>query len=125
MPGPDAMPPARLRIRVVFGDAAMIGPGKADLLDHIAATGSIAAAGRAMVMSYKRAWILVETLNAMFRAPLVDRLRGGPTRGGAVLTPTGRAVLDAYRLLEASAGAAAAAPLAAMTDLLCDMPGRK
>ena len=119
------MPPARLRIRVVFGDAAMIGPGKADLLDHIAATGSIAAAGRAMVMSYKRAWILVETLNAMFRAPLVDRLRGGPTRGGAGLTPTGRAVLDADRLLEASAGAAAAAPLAAMTDLLCDMPGRK
>jgi len=76
--------PARLRVRIVFGPDEMIGPGKAELLERIAATGSIAAAGRRMGMSYKRAWSLVETLNALFREPLVRSTRGGPwRRGGA------------------------------------------
>ena len=75
-------PDPRLRLRVVFGDGAMIGPGKADLLERIRETGSISAAGRAMGMSYKRAWMLVETLNALFRDPLVESIRGG-VQGGA------------------------------------------
>ncbi len=59
----------RFRIRLVFGPDEMMGPGKAELLERIQRTGSIAAAGREMGMSYKRAWQLVETLNAMFRSP--------------------------------------------------------
>ncbi len=81
----------------------MIGPGKADLLEGIARTGSIAAAGRDMGMSYRRAWQLVETLNTLFRAPVVESVRGGPGGGGASLTPTGRTVLDAYRRMQARA----------------------
>ena len=72
--------PPRYRIRIVFGPEEMIGPGKAELLERIAATGSIAAAGREMGMSYKRAWQLVEVLNAMFREPLVHSSRGGSSR---------------------------------------------
>jgi molybdate transport system regulatory protein len=79
----------RLRIRIVFGDKEMIGPGKAELLARIDRCGSIAAAGREMGMSYKRAWELVGTLNAMFRDPLVESTRGGPGGGGAVLTVDG------------------------------------
>ena len=106
----------RLRMRVHFGDA-MIGPGKADLLAGIARTGSIAAAGREMGMSYKRAWMLVETLNAMFHAPLVDSTRGGPRGGGAVLTETGAQVLALYRRIEGESRAASADALAAMAAL--------
>ncbi len=113
----------RLRIRIVFGAAGMLGPGKAELLARIGETGSIAAAGRQMGMSYKRAWMLIETLNAMFRAPLVERTRGGPGGGGAVLTATGRQVLDLYRAFEAEAAAAGTAPLAALAALLRDDPG--
>lgn len=100
--------PPRFRIRIVFGDAGMIGPGKADLLERISETGSIAAAGRDMGMSYKRAWQLVETLNAMFAAPLVERTRGGARGGGARITATGEAVLAEYRAMEAAARAASA-----------------
>jgi molybdate transport repressor ModE-like protein len=80
-----------------------IGPGKAELLGRIAATGSIAAAARDMGMSYKRAWMIVETLNAMFDTPLVDSARGGPGKGGATLTPRGRDVLAEYQAIEAAA----------------------
>ena len=75
MPSPES--DTRLRMRILFGDSAMLGPGKADLLELIRDTGSIAAAGRAMSMSYKRAWSLVEEMNHAFRAPLVDSSRGG------------------------------------------------
>lgn len=111
-----------LRLRIVFDDDGMIGPGKADLLERIDRTGSIAAAGREMGMSYKRAWELIGTLNAMFRAPLVESSRGGPGGGGAVLTETGREVLRLYRGFEADAAAAGAARLAAMQALLRDIP---
>ncbi|WP_430523070.1 winged helix-turn-helix domain-containing protein [Ponticoccus litoralis] len=67
-----------LRIRILFGEDAMLGPGKADLLERIRDTGSIAAAGRTMSMSYKRAWMLVEEMNTAFREPLVDSTRGVP-----------------------------------------------
>jgi molybdate transport system regulatory protein len=111
-----------LRIRIVFGEAGMIGPGKAELLERIDRTGSIAAAGREMGMSYKRAWELVGTLNAMFREPLVDRTRGGPGGGGAVLTEAGRRMLGLYRAFEAEAAAGGAASLAALRAMLRDMP---
>ncbi|MBK5925897.1 winged helix-turn-helix domain-containing protein [Rhodobaculum claviforme] len=115
----------RLRIRVVFDDAGMIGPGKAELLERIAACGSIAAAGREMGMSYKRAWALVGTLNAMFRDPLVARTRGGAGGGGAVLTPAGHEVLELYRALERDAACAGAARLAALRARLRDVSGER
>ncbi|WP_349293822.1 LysR family transcriptional regulator [Gemmobacter sp. 24YEA27] len=71
----------RFFLRLYF-DNAMVGPGKAELLEHIRETGSISAAGRAMGMSYKRAWMLVEELNAAFASPLVASARGG-SGGGA------------------------------------------
>jgi molybdate transport system regulatory protein len=118
---PAAAGPTRLRLRILFGDEAMLGPGKADLLEHIRDAGSIAAAGRRMNMSYKRAWSLVETMNGAFREPLVERARGGPKGGGARLTSTGEAVLAHYRRLEARIAEAGSAELAAIRELLRDM----
>lgn len=114
-----------LRIRIVFGDTEMIGPGKAELLERIDRCGSIAAAGREMSMSYKRAWELVGTLNAMFREPLVDSTRGGPGGGGAVLTDAGRTVLKLYRAFEAEAAAGGAMRLDEIRAMLRDIPGEK
>jgi molybdate transport system regulatory protein len=107
-----------LHLRVVLDDAVAIGPGKAELLEGIAATGSIAAAGRRMGMSYKRAWLLVEEMNAMFAEPLVDAAKGGAGGGGAMLTSLGQRVLTAYRGLEAAANKAGARQLAAMRRAL-------
>jgi molybdate transport system regulatory protein len=101
-----------LRLRVVLERDIAIGPGKADLLEGIAATGSIAAAGRRMGMSYKRAWLLVGTMNRCFRAPLVEAAKGGTSGGGARLTPLGTEVLTAYRRMEGRAERAVAADLA-------------
>jgi molybdate transport system regulatory protein len=115
----------RLRIRIVFGEDEMIGPGKADLLEGVARHGSIAAAGREMGMSYRRAWELIGRLNTMFRAPLVESQRGGPGGGGAVLTVLGREVLAHYRAVEADAAAGGAAHLAALHGLLGDIPDEK
>lgn len=114
-----------LRLRYVFDDGSMLGPGKAELLALIAETGSIAAAGRRMGMSYKRAWLLVEALNRAFALPLVERNRGGASHGGATLTPTGRTVLTLFQQLEAKALAAGAEEITALEGLLADMSGGK
>ncbi|NNU80130.1 LysR family transcriptional regulator [Halovulum dunhuangense] len=102
----------------------MLGPGKADLLDGIRRTGSIAAAGRAMSMSYKRAWSLVEEMNAAFRGPLVRSSRGGAKGGGADLTELGEAVLRHYRDLEDAAASACADRIGAIHALLRDAESR-
>ncbi|MFM2388727.1 MAG: molybdenum-pterin-binding protein MopA [Pseudomonadota bacterium] len=115
----------RLRLRILFGSNAMLGPGKADLLDHIRETGSITAAGAAMGMSYKRAWGLVETLNATFREPVVVTARGGAKGGGAQLTETGLAVLAHYRKIEARLREGSEADLAVLRGLLADMSDQK
>jgi len=107
-----------LHLRVVLGRTVAMGPGKADLLEGIADTGSIAAAGRRMGMSYKRAWLLVEELNALFSGPLVDAAKGGAGGGGATLTPLGRRLLAAYRDLEAAAARAGARAMATMRRAL-------
>ncbi len=117
--------PTRLRLRLLFGDEAMFGPGKAELLERIRESGSIAAAGRVMDMSYKRAWMLVDEMNTAFRAPLVDCSRGGPKGGGARLTGAGATVLAAYRRLEAQAAQAGADEIAAIRALLKDMSDGK
>lgn len=116
---PDKTDATRLRIRIIFGDSGgMLGPGKADLLTLIHETGSIAAAGRRMGMSYKRAWSLVETMNDMFADPVVESSRGGAAHGGAQLTQTGLRVLNLYRSLATKAAKAVAADMAALEGLL-------
>lgn len=103
-----------IRLRVQIAPGVAFGPGKADLLEGIRDTGSIAAAGRAMRMSYKRAWQLVEELNRLFDEPLVAASKGGSGGGGASLTRTGEDVLARYRRMQALAGKALAGELAAL-----------
>jgi molybdate transport system regulatory protein len=107
----------RARIRVHLDETLMLGPGKAELLEGIAATGSIAEAGRRMGMSYQRAWSLVQTLNAGFAEPLVERQRGGSGGGGARLTATGEQVLTIYRAIEREAQKAVDKRAAALAAL--------
>jgi len=90
----------KLKLQLYCGDEIAIGPGKADLLEAIAREGSISAAGRALGMSYRRAWLLVDTMNRCFRKPLVAARPGGGKGAGARLTPEGKAALGAYRGLE-------------------------
>lgn len=111
-----------LHLRVVLGGAVAMGPGKAELLEGIAETGSIAAAGRRMGMSYKRAWLLVDTMNATFSGPLVDAAKGGAGGGGAALTPLGQRILAAYRDLESEAARAGARELSTMRRALAKSP---
>jgi molybdate transport system regulatory protein len=101
-------------IRFTLRKGVAFGPGKAELLEGIRDTGSIAAAGRRMRMSYSRAWGLVEEMNSDFRGPLVLSAKGGAARGGAVLTPLGHDVLSRYRRMESAAAHAVAADLAAL-----------
>ena len=96
------MNPPHLHLRLDFA-GLRLGPGKARLLELIRDRGSISAAGRDMDMSYKRAWSLVEEMNAAFAEPLVVPVRGGARGGGAGVTAAGLAVLSAYRRLEATA----------------------
>ncbi len=96
----------RLRLRLTNETGIVMGPGRADLLGLIAETGSIAAAGRRMGMSYRRAWSLVEAMNSSFTFPLVETAKGGAERGGARLTTLGHELLAAYSALVAAAESA-------------------
>jgi molybdate transport system regulatory protein len=107
-----------LHVRVVLDSGVAIGPGKAELLEAIRETGSISAAGRQMGMSYRRAWSLIEELNEVFSAPVVDAAKGGAGGGGARLTPMGARLLAAYRTIEQQAEGAAKAELAVIRRAL-------
>jgi len=109
------------RLRIVLKPGVAIGPGKADILAGIQETGSIAAAGRRMGMSYKRAWLLVEVLNTYFSEPMVIARRGGNARGGAALTPMGEKVLAGYRRMEALTEKAIAKELDELSKSLADI----
>lgn len=100
-----------LTLRVLGKSAAAMGPGKAELVERIAQTGSISAAARAMGMSYRRAWQLVEALNASFREPLIETAIGGARGGGARATAFGIAAAAEFRAMEAKASCAIAADL--------------
>ncbi len=104
-----------LTLRVLGKGAPAIGPGKAELIERIGATGSISAAARAMGMSYRRAWQLVEALNRDFREPVVTTAVGGTRGGGAQVTRFGRRVVAAFRAMEGRASAAIAADLRRFT----------
>jgi molybdate transport system regulatory protein len=88
------------RLRILFGEGLILGPGKVELLEAIDRTGSISAAGREMGMSYRRAWLLVDALNRMFARPLVVASTGGSGGGGATITDLGRDIAAAYRRAE-------------------------
>lgn len=106
---------ASLSIRVDIAPGASIGPGKARLLEEIDRTGSISAAARALGMSYRRAWLLVDDLKTIFGEPLVEAAAGGAKGGGASLTRRGRSVLAAFRTIERVAAKAAARAVQTMT----------
>ncbi|HRD74008.1 MAG: LysR family transcriptional regulator [Anaerolineae bacterium] len=116
----DAQP--SLRMRVMLGNGAYVGPGRADLLQGIAETGSIAAAGRRMNMSYRRAWLLIDALHQEFGAPMVTTAIGGKRGGGAQLTELGQAVLQMYRQIVARCESATAGEMRALAALRRNPP---
>jgi molybdate transport system regulatory protein len=99
----------QFRFRVSLGDDIAVGPGKVDLLEAIARNGSITGAARELGMSYRRAWLLVDTMNRCFRRPVVE---------GAALTASGEDVVRLYRQVEQSALRAARADIRALLRLL-------
>jgi molybdate transport system regulatory protein len=117
---PTPPPQSRVSVRIDLASGARIGPGKVVLLEEISRHGSISAAGRALKMSYRRAWELVEDLNRHIGTPVVSTAAGGSGGGGARLTPAGLAVVATYRAVEASANQAAEQPI---TTLLSAIEG--
>jgi len=93
-------PELRPRFRITNGSTIAFGPGKADLLERIAETGSIGAGAARLGMSYMRAWSLIQQMNQCFKQPVIKSARGGHARGGAELTPAGRRILALYRQME-------------------------
>jgi len=108
------------QIRILFRKAIAMGPGKADLLRAIAETGSISAAARQMDMSYRRAWLLVDTMNQSFSTPLVETATGGSHGGGARVTEFGKDVLERYQRMEAKATASVARELEDFAGMMLD-----
>lgn len=105
-------------LRVTLGESFYIGPGRADLLELIAETGSISDATKRMGMSYKRAWSLVQALNDSWGTPLVETARGGAAQGGATVTEAGRDVLDRYRHMQVATRTAIDADVRALSRRL-------
>ena len=109
---------AKLKLRVDFGEGRALGPGKIRLLELVAETGSISAAARAMEMSYRRAWLLVDAVNQTFNDAAVLTREGGAGGGGAVLTPFGLELIACYRAMEHDANTALANSLAVLEKAL-------
>jgi len=114
MPRPNAGSLPNLSVRIDLDTESRIGPGKIQLLENIQKFGSISAAGRAMDMSYKRAWDLVDEINRVCRQAAVERQTGGKNGGGAVLTPFGVSLVARYRKIERDAASAVRKELAAL-----------
>jgi molybdate transport system regulatory protein len=122
--GAGASRNAVLTIRVDFGAFGYIGPGKITLMELISKHGSISAAGKEMGMSYRRAWMLVDEINQIFKQSLVEKQMGGSGGGGARLTMLGRDVVGRYRAIEVAAAKATAADLRALKASLAEAPAR-
>lgn len=117
-PHPLPLLDAQTRFRVQIKHAVAIGPGKADVLQSVAETGSLAEAGRRLGMSYQRVWSMVDAMNHDFVEPLVLKQRGGASGGGAQLTPAGAQVLKLYRSIERDAQRAVARRLPQLVALI-------
>lgn len=116
---------AHLELTLLFESGARLGRGKATLLESVRDTGSISAAARALGMDYKRAWMLLDTLDRAFDTPVVSRSTGGPGGGGAALTPFGLDLLARYRRLEAQATALGADDLSELERHALPIEGPK
>jgi len=114
----SSKPDLKPQIRILFRKAIAMGPGKADLLRAIEETGSISAAARQMEMSYRRAWLLVDTMNQAFKSPVVITLTGGKAGGGAAVTEFGKEVLQRYSAMEEKASASVARELRRFSELM-------
>lgn len=114
-PAKPARTGQQLSIRVDLAQGVRIGPGKVALLEAVSRTGSISGAGRALRMSYRRAWDLIEELNRTIGCPVVVTASGGAGGGGASLTEAGTSIVAEYRAIEAEAEAACRRHLAALT----------
>ncbi|WP_070155025.1 winged helix-turn-helix domain-containing protein [Sphingobium phenoxybenzoativorans] len=108
----------KVKVQMMHGDEIAMGPGKAALLDAIAQTGSISAAGRMLGMSYRRTWMLVDVMNRSWRSKLVETQAGGGAGRGARLTEDGQHVLNAFRAIEAAIGDTVHGPLLDRLDAL-------
>lgn len=105
-----------ISLRINLGNEGRIGPGKVELLEHIAAHGSISEGARRMGMSYKQAWMLIDDLNRLFGKPVVTAKKGGQRGGGSALTPVGLAIVARFRAIERAAEDAAAPHIAALGE---------
>lgn len=112
----------QLRLRIDFGPAKTrsLGPGKIELLERIDEYGSIAAAARSMGMAYRRAWLLIDSMNHCFRTPVVRTRKGGKAQGGAYLTPFGEMLINRYRAMEAKTQVVLAPHIQALERELAD-----
>jgi len=110
------------QIRILFRRAIAMGPGKAELLQAIERTGSISAAAREMDMSYRRAWLLVDTMNQSFKQVLVSTETGGQRGGGARVTEFGHEVLQRYLAMEAKAASSVSGEMAEFVKLMAKLP---
>jgi molybdate transport system regulatory protein len=111
-------PRVQFRLRITRGDDIAVGPGKVDLLEAIASTGSITGAARQLGMSYRRAWLLIDTMNRCFEEPVVAAEAGGKRGGGTRLTATGRMAIAHYRRIEKIAVRASAAEMRRLLTLV-------
>jgi molybdate transport system regulatory protein len=102
-------------LRILGKESPAMGPGRAELITRIDRTGSISAAAREMGMSYRRAWQLVDALNASFKRPVIRTEIGGRRGGGATVTAFGRRLVERYRVMEDKASRAIAADLRAFS----------
>ena len=122
-PTPKSPGPIKLWIRLTLPGVGQIGPGKIELLREIREQQSISAAARKMNMSYRRAWLLVDDLNAAFRSPVVMKWIGGKSRGGATLTPTGEKLVESYDAVVARSDSANRALLDEISNMAAPQRG--
>jgi molybdate transport system regulatory protein len=108
----------QFRLRITKNNDIAIGPGKVALLETIVTTGSITAAAKALGMSYRRAWLLIDSMNQMFKSPVVDAATGGKHGGGTSVTPTGMKVIECYRRIERDALKASARDINTIKNFL-------
>ena len=105
---------------MLIGSATALGPGKVDLLEAVGRIGSISGAARELDMSYRRAWLLIDTMNRCFKEDLVVTVTGGKGGGGAEVTPLAHEIIARYRDMEAKAASSVQRELNYFENLLAE-----